>query len=398
MSPWNVFVKSSRQKIALAKPILYTIAGIGLLSLSLAAYWWMCSSTAETNSPVTKTTPAIKTVTALGRLEPDGDVIHLKAPTSTQENRIEQLLVKVGDRIKAGQVIAILNSRDRLQASFRQAQKDVQVAQAKLLQVKAGAKQGEIATQKAEIVRLQADRHASIAAQQATIERFQAETVNAEVEYQRYEMLYQQGAISASERDSKQLKLQTGRRNLQQAQAELARLWSTSSPELDKARATLEQIREVRGVDVAVLQAQLEQAIAAAALAKASLEQAYIRSPQAGVVMDIHTRAGEVISTDGIVEIGQTTQMMAIAQVYESDIRNIHPGQSARISSNALPNQLRGTVAWIDLKVRQQTVINTDPSQNIDAKVIEVHIRLDSASSQKAAKLTNLQVEVQIER
>lgn len=393
-----MFVKSSRQKIALAKPILYTIAGIGLLSLSLAAYWWMCSSTAETNSPVTKTTPAIKTVTALGRLEPDGDVIHLKAPTSTQENRIEQLLVKVGDRIKAGQVIAILNSRDRLQASFRQAQKDVQVAQAKLLQVKAGAKQGEIATQKAEIVRLQADRHASIAAQQATIERFQAETVNAEVEYQRYEMLYQQGAISASERDSKQLKLQTGRRNLQQAQAELARLWSTSSPELDKARATLEQIREVRGVDVAVLQAQLEQAIAAAALAKASLEQAYIRSPQAGVVMDIHTRAGEVISTDGIVEIGQTTQMMAIAQVYESDIRNIHPGQSARISSNALPNQLRGTVAWIDLKVRQQTVINTDPSQNIDAKVIEVHIRLDSASSQKAAKLTNLQVEVQIER
>ncbi len=56
----------------------------------------------------------IKTVTALGRLEPKGEVIKLSAPTSSQENRVERLLVKEGDRIQKGQIIAILDSRDRL--------------------------------------------------------------------------------------------------------------------------------------------------------------------------------------------------------------------------------------------------------------------------------------------
>lgn len=396
MSPWNALIKSIPQpQVALPKPVLGTIAGIALLSGGAIAYWQL--SSIQTSPPVV-TTPVIKTITALGRLEPDGEVIRLKAATSSQESRIEQLLVKVGDRVKTGQIIAILDSRDRLQASFEQAQKDVQVARAKLAQAEAGAKQGEIATQQAEIVRLEADRQSSIAAQQATVERLQAEVRNAEVENRRYETLYQQGAISASERDSKQLTLQTARRSLQQAQAELTRLQSTRSPELDKARATLDRIQEVRPVDLAVSQAELERAIAAARQAKAALEQAYVRSPQDGVVMDIHTRAGEVVADDGIVEIGQTNRMMAIAEVYESDIRNIRPGQTARISSNALPRELQGTVAWIDLKVRQQTTIDTDPSQNIDAKVIEVHVSLDPASSQIAAKFTNLQVEVQIER
>lgn len=397
MSPWNAWIKSIPQpRAALPKSVVWTIAGIALLSGGAIAYWQLPSI--QTNSPPVVTTPVIKTVTALGRLEPDGEVIRLKAATSSQESRIDRLLVKVGDRVRTGQIIAILDSRDRLQANFEQAQKDVQVARAKLLQAEAGAKQGEIATQQAEIVRLEVDRRSSIAAQQATVERLQAEVRNAEVENQRYETLYQQGAISASERDSKQLTLQTARRNLQQAQAELTRLQSTRSPELDKARATLDRIQEVRPVDLAVSQAELERAIAAARQAKASLDQAYVRSPQDGVVIDIHTRAGEVVADDGIVEIGQTSRMMAIAEVYESDIRNIRPGQTARISSNALPRELQGTVAWIDLKVRQQTAINTDPSQNIDAKVIEVHIRLDPVSSQIAAKFTNLQVEVQIER
>ncbi|MEY3305552.1 MAG: hypothetical protein RLZZ139_3925, partial [Cyanobacteriota bacterium] len=52
------------------------------------------------------------TVTALGRLEPQGEVIKLSA-NSTNSNRLEKLLVKEGDRVQVGQVIAILDSRDR---------------------------------------------------------------------------------------------------------------------------------------------------------------------------------------------------------------------------------------------------------------------------------------------
>ncbi|NER50258.1 MAG: ABC exporter membrane fusion protein [Symploca sp. SIO1A3] len=341
--------------------------------------------------------PELKTVTALGHLEPEGEVVNLTAPTSSQESRIEELLVKVGDSVKAEDVIAILDSRDRLQASYKQAQQDVEVSRARLAQVQAGAKVGEIATQKAEITRLEADQQARITAQQANVERLQAEVQNAQVEYQRYDSLYQEGAISASARDTRQLTLQTSQRNLKQAQAELTRLQSTRSPELAKAQATLSSMTEVRPVDVQVSQAELQRAIAAAAQSKASLEQAFVRSPQDGVIMDIHTQPGEVITTEGIVEIGQIEQMVAIAEVYESDVQKLKPGQTARIFSNALPNELRGNVTWVDLKVHRQTVINTDPSENIDAKIVEVRVQLDPESSQAAAKFTNLQVEVEIE-
>jgi len=96
------------------------------------------------------------------------------------------------------------------------------------------------------------------------------------------------------------------------------------------------------------------------------------------------------------VEIGQIDRMYAIAEVYQSDIQKIRLGQSVLCTSEAIPEKLKGTVERIDRKVRRQTVINTDPSKNIDDRVIEVHIKLDQASSQIAANFTNLQVQVEI--
>jgi HlyD family secretion protein len=67
--------------------------------------------------------PEVKTVTALGRLEPKGEVIKLSAPASTEGSRVEQLLVKEGDTVKTGQVVAILDSRDRLAGRLRRSQR-----------------------------------------------------------------------------------------------------------------------------------------------------------------------------------------------------------------------------------------------------------------------------------
>lgn len=92
-------------------------------------------------------------VTALGRLEPRGEVIKVSASGAAEGNRIDRLLVKEGDRVKTGQVIAILDSRDRQQAALDQAQEQVRVAEANLAKVKAGAKNGEIQAQKATIAR-----------------------------------------------------------------------------------------------------------------------------------------------------------------------------------------------------------------------------------------------------
>ncbi len=370
------------------------IAAAAILGLSGIAAWqvWQFRVSQEEVAQADLEQPKILTVTALGRLEPQGETIDLIAPTATQENRIEQLLVEEGDRVQAGEVIAVLDNRDRLQAVLQQAQEQVKIARAQLAQVQAGAKSGDLQAQRAEISRLEATQTGDINAQQATIARLVAEVENAEVEYQRYESLYQRGAVSASERDTKQLIYTTAQRQLQEAEAALARTQTTSRQQIEQARATLDSIGEVRPVDVAASETQIQSALASVAEAQANLDQAEVRSPRAGQIIEIHTRPGEKVSDQGIATLGDTDQMMVIAEVYQGDIEKVKPGQSAEITTPVVGDTLAGTVERIGLQVEQQQVVNEDPAANIDAKVVEVHIRLDPDASKLVAGLTNLQV------
>lgn len=374
------------------------IAGAVVVLGSGYGVWQAKSNQSATPQTAVVTQPRISTITALGRLEPQGEVIKLSAPTSNSGNRVEQLLVQEGDRVRAGQVIAILDNRDPLQAAYEQAQEDVRVAQARLAITQAGAKQGEINAQRAEIARLSGQRQGDIEAQVATVARLMSELQNAETEFSRYQSLYQEGAIAAAELDRRRLTVDTARRSVEEAKAVLARIQSTSPAQLSQAQANLERIAEVRPVDVAANRAEVDRAMAAMKQAKANLDRAYVRSPVAGEILEVHARAGEVVSADGIADIGQTQQMVAIAQVYESDIQKVKLGQRARVISDSLSGELVGRVARVDSQVKRQTIVNTDPSTNVDGRVVEVHIVLDKASSQRAAKFTNLQVTAEIEQ
>ncbi|OCQ94453.1 ABC transporter permease [Nostoc sp. MBR 210] len=341
--------------------------------------------------------PEIKTVTALGRIEPKGKLIKLSASTSTEVSRVEQLLINEGDKVKAGQIIAILDNRDRLEAAYKEAQEQVKVAQANLNRTKTGAKRGEIAAQTAKIARLQAERQGDIAAQVATVSRLQAEVANAVIENNRYQILFKEGAISVSQRDSKRLSLETAQKSLQEAQAQLKRIQAASEQQIQEAAATLDQITEVPQVDVEAAQAEVNRAIAAMNRAKVNLQQSYVRSLQDGQVIEIHAQPGELISNDGIADIGQTSQMYVVAEVYESDIGKVRPGQKVKIVGDFLPIELQGIVERKGLQVRRQNLVNTDPLSNIDNRIVEVHIRLDKTSTQKAATLSNMQVKVVIQ-
>jgi HlyD family secretion protein len=383
-------------KQLLLKP--FVIAGAVLL-LGGGAYLLWRSLTPSPQSTQSVAAPKIQTVTALGYLEPRGEVIKLSAPNSGGgANRVERLLVKRGQMVRTGEVIAVLDSYDRSQAALVQAQKQVTVAQSNLAVVKAGAKRGEISAQKSEIERLEAQRQGDTRAQEAIVARLQAELQNAQVEAQRSESLFQQGAISASLRDSKALVLKTAQRNLQEAQMVLRRIETTRSPELASATATLDRISEVRPVDVEAAQAQVDQAIAAVQQAQAQLNLATVRAPQSGMVLEIHTHPGELISSEGIVELGQTEQIMALLEVYQTDIGKVKLGQSVELSAEGVPDAISGTVVEIGVQVKRQNVINSDTSANIDARVVEVRVKLDATAAQKVARLTNLQVTGEIEQ
>lgn len=366
---------------------LLTAGGIGLYRTTMSRSPQIAAPTAD------QLLAEVHTVTSLGRLEPRGEVIRLTAPTSTDGSRIDRLLVREGDRVEVGQAIAILDNRDRLEAALLEAQQQVEIARASLTRVRAGAQTGEILAQEAAIARIEAERRTNVAAQQASIARLEAQLRNAEAEDRRYASLYAEGAISASLRDSKRLDTDVARQQWQEARATLNRIESSAVAQLREGQATLDRIVEVRPVDENVAIAELRAAEATVQRAQVDLDRATVRSPQAGQVLDIYARPGESVTSDGIVDIGRTGEMLAIVEVYESDVRQLAWGQPVSLTSYALPDEtLSGSVEQIGLRIQRQEVVNTDPTANIDAKVVEVHVRLDAESSNAVAGFTDLQV------
>ncbi len=336
------------------------------------------SRSVENSLPVSpKQAPAIVAVTGLGRLEPEGEVIRLSAPTSVEGARVTQLLVKEGDRVQTGQVVAMLDSYEPRLAALEQAKQQVQIAQARLAKVKAGAQTGEIAAQEATITRLEAESRGEVIAQRAAIARLQAELSNAEAEYRRYQELYQEGAISASLFDTKRLPVATMRQQINEANANLNRTVESFREQISQAKATLDRIVEVRPVDVKVAQAEVNDAIAAVQRAQADLNLASVRSPIKGQILKIHTRPGEIVNQQGIANLGQTDQMYAVAEIYETDISKVRIGQRATITGEAFSGKLQGTVTQIGWQVNTQDILSTNPTADTDQKVVEVKVRLN---------------------
>ena len=92
-------------------------------------------------------------------------------------------------------------------------------------------------------------------------------------------------------------------------QKSLAKTSATSVTNLDAAQ-----------LDVNVARADL-------AAANASLEHALVKSPLDAQVLEIHAQPGERIGIDGLLELGQTQKMYAVAEVYETDIALVTIGQ-----------------------------------------------------------------------
>lgn len=378
---------------------LMAVAGMGCLLLvgSGVAYRWLSSRPSQ--PAVSLAAPAVEKISALGRLEPEGEVIQVFAPTSLDGARVETLQVNHGQQIRKGEVIAILDTYARRQTILREAQEQVAVAQARLKQVEVGAKSGQIQAQKQVSERLQAELQTETAAQEATITLLEAELRNAELENRRFQSLYKEGAVSVSLRDSKQLTADIARQQLTKARAELKQIQLSRQKQIAEAQATLDQIAEVRPVDVEVMRSQVAQARASVARAQAELDLAVVRSPQDGQVLKINTRPGELVGSQGIISLGQTQRMVAVAEVYELDVSRVRVGQPATVISknNAFPDVLQGKVVEVGLEIGKQDVLNTDPAAQFDARVVEVKVLLDESSSQKVASLTNLSVQVAID-
>jgi HlyD family secretion protein len=409
------------------------VVGLALLTGGASYYGISRFAQADKQSKVQEQTiPAPPQVVALGQLEPQTEVIKVSVPAALANDRVTKLLVQRGDRVRQGQVVAILDSHDRLQGLLAEARSQVSLAQAELAQVKAGAKSGEIAAQTSQIERLKSQQEGDAVAQQETVARLEAQLEgdrtaqmamirrlaaalqNINTEYQRYQTLYTAGGISQSLLDSKRLAADTAReevtearaildridrtaaRQLSEARAVLTRDEQTGDSQIDEAKANLDRIAEVRPVDIQTAQAKVNQALAGVQRAEAELAQATVRSPVTGRILEIFAKPGEVVRDNGLLSLGQTEQMQVVAEVYQSEIQKIRQGQSARITSEAFGGELQGTVHEIGRSVSRQNTFSNQPGENLDQRIVKVRIRINPEDSKRIEGLTNLQVQVAI--
>jgi HlyD family secretion protein len=305
----------------------------------------------------------IRTVTALGRLAPIGEVRTVAAPSAANgASTLRALLVEEGDPVRQGQVVAVLDREPRLRAAAAAAAVQVEQANTRL----------QIAI---------VDHRTGEGAQRARVESLRARRRNAAAEYERYRVLFATGAVSAEDLDARRLSLETADAALRDGLEQLAR-----------QRATITASESGTSVDVEAARQALAQALAVLAQARAEHAESLVRAPVSGRVLSVLSRAGEAPGSAGIVRIGATDRMQVVAEVYESDLPRVRLGQPVRVTSPALPRPLEARVGRIGAIVLRQAVINTDPSANTDSRVVEVHAPLTAESNRRAGGLSNLQV------
>ena len=275
-------------------------------------------------------------VAALGRIEPLGGISKVSVPSSLSNDRVKEILVKDGQEVRKGQPLAVLESLDTLESSVRESAAAIRVAESKL------------------------------AAQDSVIARYKADLGQASAEARRAEQLFAAGATSANRVEKLQADESSAKAQLAEAIASKA----TLAEELRKSRAALETD-------------QVERA------------QATVLAPFSGTVFKVHAHPGDKVGEDGLLEMGDSSRMGVIAEVYQSDRPMITLGQKVTISADGFKGrQVHGQVVEIAREVSRQTVFSGQAGENLDRRVLEVKIGLSPAESAIASHLNYLQVNV----
>ena len=336
---------------------LAVLAIAGWLAKDRLISWFRISRPSSTAHIVR---PTIEKVVSLGRLEPDGEVIEVACSSGSGDARVQSLAVDVGDHVEAGQVLAVLDNKEQLQTQHAVAQAQVEQARARLQQTRLIA-----STTYAQL-------HASLDAL-----RSQRETYRTDL--RRQDQLRKSKASSEQEYEATLLAFTTSDKAVAEAEAKLARYTENAEDSVDV---------QVAQADVRVAEASLQNAAAV-------LDRSLIRAPNAGTILDIDLRPGERIGQQALLRMGKTDSMLVRAEVYESDITKIRTGQSATIHSLAFDSPLTGMVEKVATLVQRQSIVDSDPAANTDARVVEVLVRIHQQSSDQAARFVGMQVTVE---
>ena len=242
-------------------------------------------------------------VTATGAVKPQvGAQVKVGARIS---GKVEKLFVTRGDKVKAGQLIAIIEHKDLLD----------QVKRYKALYEEALARLKEI--KRVYPLRIKSE--------EAKLKALKAELEEAKKEYEKNRGLFKEGLIS---------------------EIALSRLQKDYEVKYQQYQSELENLKALKQefyhkLDEAI--ARLQAAKSDWDLAKQQLSYAYIYAPISGVVSDVTTQQGETVvaglNAPTFITVIDLSKLQVDCYVDETDIGKLKPGDKATFTVDAFPGK-----------------------------------------------------------
>ena len=263
--------------------------------------------------------------------------------------RLTQLLVKEGDVVDAGSVLARID--DGLEKSSRDAQAgQVEVAKQQASAVKAGARGEEVRSLSARVD-----------AAKATEQLLQKQAA-------RDRTLVDKGAMAPA--------------SLDDMEGQLAR----ASAERESLEHNLKLLRQgARHEDVSVAEARADAASAVLEMNDARLVRHELRAPIHGTVLDVNFEQGEVVTAAApVFTLADTQRPYVDVFVPEAEIARVSVGQAAAIKIDALSHELGGHVEHIARRT-EFTPRYLFSEKERATLVVRVRVRVDDPKQQLRA-------------
>jgi HlyD family secretion protein len=377
-------------------PWLLGSIAVSILGVGGAGYFVIKARTPKID--LNKLTVPVQAQNLTVRITANGSMVPIQSVNLSPKTagRLAKLFVEQGDRVQQGQELALMESAD-LQAQLAKARADLNQAQARLAESKAGSRREEIDQAQARLARAKANLDATLAKNpreidqaRAQVEAAKARLNLAQARAERYTNLAERGAVTPDRRDEALTEERNARAALDEAQKRLAQQTNTNNPEIAQLRAAeaeariaLQQLRNGnRPEQIAQLQAAVEAAKAQVQAIQVQIDDTVIRAPFSGIVSQKYATEGAFVTpttSASSTASATSTSIIAIAKgievlakVPEVDVGQIKPGQSVEIVADAFPDKV--------FKGRVQRVA---PEAVVEQNVTSFEVRVASLTGQE---------------
>jgi len=277
-----------------------------------------------------------------GLVEPLSEEVRVSAQIG---GRLDRVLVDEGDRVTAGQVLAVVDNRD-FKARVDSAKADVDEREASRRRVANGARAQE-----------RDEAAAALVEAEAVLE-------NARADRDRRQNLLRERVVSKAEAD------------------EADRVERVAAARVEAARQRVDLINaDAREEDRARADAAVDLARARLDEARALYEKTFIRAPIGGIVLRRHRKGGESVSTQfdsPIVTLADDRVRRVRVDVDEADVGRIAVGQAAYVTADAFGDRrFTGKVVRVGQLLGRKNVRTDEPTERVDTKVLESLVELD---------------------